>query len=211
MRYRIAKRSDYKRIADIHYQIRDFYPVGIFSQLGKPFLRKYYRIMLDDPNEIILCAENDEGRIIGFSSTTLDAAAQMRNFRRHRFGLAFAAAGSVLANPGLVRSLYQRYKSTSSKARNHFVTSQGARGEFWGWDNTHKDSVSAMELIGVEIGIVRALGVKELYFEVDTINKKIFLFHKLNGAKIIEQMTLPDGRERVLMCYDVTNYINKFN
>lgn len=209
MRYRIAKRSDYKRIADIHYQIRDFYPVGIFSQLGKPFLRKYYRIMLDDPNEIILCAVNDNGLIIGFSSTTLDAEAQVKNFRRHRFGFAFAAAGSILRNPSLVRSLYQRYKSTSSNARNHFVTGHGVRGEFWGWDNSQKDSIAALELFEVGMGIVHSLGVKEFHIEVDTINKKIFLFHKLNGAKIVEQITLPDGRERVLMRYDVTNYTYK--
>lgn len=57
IRYRLAKPSDAKQIAAIHYGIREQYDVGIFARLGKPFLRRYYSIMLNDPWEVVVCAE----------------------------------------------------------------------------------------------------------------------------------------------------------
>ena len=41
------------------------------------------------------------------------------------------------------------------------------------------------------------------FFEVDTINKDILRYHKLNKAEELERLTLPDGRERVLMKYNL--------
>ena len=57
MKYRLVKLCDLKEIVNIHYSIREIYPVGIFSQLGKPFLRQYYKIVLNDKNEVVVCAE----------------------------------------------------------------------------------------------------------------------------------------------------------
>lgn len=53
--------------------------------MGKPFLKKYYKIVLNDPNEVVICAENEKGQIVGFNSSTLDAKAQMDNLRRKGF------------------------------------------------------------------------------------------------------------------------------
>ena len=66
--YRIAKVSDAKQIAQIHYSVRHKHPLGIFSQMGFSFLKQYYRVILDDPYEIIICAENDKREIVGFNS-----------------------------------------------------------------------------------------------------------------------------------------------
>ena len=55
-----------------------------------------------------------------------------------------------------------------------------------------------------------ALGVKDLFIEVDTINKQIFKFHKINGAKVVSTFTLPDGRERTEMVYDLTKIKFRF-
>ena len=101
IRYRLAKPSDAKQIAAIHYGIREQYDVGIFARLGKPFLRRYYSIMLNDPWEVVVCAEK-EGRIMGFSSYTLDAAHLMAVYRKHRLALAFGALPSLIMRPSLL-------------------------------------------------------------------------------------------------------------
>ena len=73
IRFRLAKPSDAKEIAGVHWQVRDRYTQGIFLSLGKNFLSAYYRIILDDPWEVMVCAVNEDGRIIGFANTTMDA------------------------------------------------------------------------------------------------------------------------------------------
>ena len=48
--------------------------------------------------------------------------------------------------------------------------------------------------------IIKQLGAQELLFEVDKFNKAVYKFHlKVNKAEPIEEITLPDGRVRVLM------------
>ena len=101
--YRIAKVSDAKQIAQIHYSVRHKHPLGIFSQMGFSFLKQYYRVILDDPYEIIICAENDKREIVGFNSGTLDANWQMNTLRRHKLSLGLAALGSIICNPRLIK------------------------------------------------------------------------------------------------------------
>ena len=67
---RLAKPSDAKEIANLHYSIREQGAPGIFAMMGKPFLKKYYKIVLNDPNEVVICAENEKGQIVGFNSST---------------------------------------------------------------------------------------------------------------------------------------------
>ena len=124
--YRIAKVSDAKQIAQIHYSVRHKHPLGIFSQMGFSFLKQYYRVILDDPYEIIICAENDKREIVGFNSGTLDANWQMNTLRRHKLSLGLAALGSIICNPRLIKPLVQRYKSTAKKSNYQFVYKEGA-------------------------------------------------------------------------------------
>jgi hypothetical protein len=209
MRYRIAKPSDLKQIVNIHYAIRETYSVGIFSQLGKQFLRQYYKIILNDKNEVVVCAEDENGNIVGFCSATLDVEAQMANIRRHKLSLGLAAISSIIRRPMLIKSLIERYKSTQISAAVKFVAAKGARGEYWAWNSADKDSISSIEMHEVSLKLLKALGVEELTFEVDKVNKNVFLFHKVNGAKIVDKFILPDGRERVKMKYDLINRESK--
>ena len=202
IRYRLAKPSDAKQIAAIHYGIREQYDVGIFARLGKPFLRRYYSIMLNDPWEVVVCAEK-EGRIMGFSSYTLDAAHQIAVYRKHRLALAFGALPSLIRRPSLIKLLWQRYRSTAPDSTFRFVSSSGTRGEYWAWDARYKDPISSVELDEIAHCILYTLGNDEVFFEVDTINKDILTYHKLNKAEELERLTLPDGRERVLMKYNL--------
>ena len=58
IQFRLAKPKDAKQIAYVHYHIRDKYDQGFFAHVNYAFLKQYYKIMLNDPNEVFVCAEN---------------------------------------------------------------------------------------------------------------------------------------------------------
>ena len=200
IRYRLAKPSDAKEIANVHWHVRDRYTKGIFLSLGKRFLRTYYKIILDDPWEVVVCAVNEEDKIIGFSSSTIDAKEQAARLRKHKFKLALSALSAILQKPSLAIDVWQRYQSLrGNKNAPSFVHTEKARGEYWCWlkgDN----SLKSIELSKVHNDVLYDLGLREKFFEVDKFNTAVYKFHlKVNKAVPIEEVTLPDGRVRVLM------------
>ena len=194
IRFRIAKPSDAKQIANCHWHVRDRYSHGIFLSLGESFLRTYYKIILDDPWEVIVCAENENGKIIGFSSATLDGRAQAENLRKHRIRLGSAALKALLMKPSLVKEVWLRYKSLGT-GEQKFVTIDGVRGEYWCWRKEEEAGEKSVELDRAKGKVIYDLGYDELFFEVDKFNKAVYKFHlKVNKAEPIEEITLPDGR-----------------
>lgn len=91
---------------------------------------------------------------------------------------------------------------TSSPTK--YFVSEGVRGEYWAWKAAEKDPVGSVEMNMAYRAVLRALGVKEVFYEVDTGNKKVLAYHKLHKDVIIETINLPDGRERYLMKSDLT-------
>ena len=63
IRFRLAKPSDAKQIANVHLHIRDKYDKGFFAQVNYAFLVQYYKVVLNDPCEVVVCAENEEGEL----------------------------------------------------------------------------------------------------------------------------------------------------
>ena len=200
IRFRLAKPSDAKQIANCHWHVRDRYSQGIFLSLGEGFLRAYYKVILDDPWEVVTCAVKD-GKIVGFSSATLDAASQSINIRRHKVRLGFAAIGAVIRKPSLLSAVWLRYKSLSNrKDAPEFVHTEGARGEYWCWLKEEEDNLLSVDLDNAKGSIMYALGCREIFFEVDKFNKQVYKYHtKIRKAEPIEEITLPDGRARVLL------------
>ena len=84
MRIRIAKPSDSKSIAKIHFASHDKLAKGFFSQVSLSFLVQYYKILLDEPNSVVVCAEDTDGTICGFASGTLNAEKQFSNLGRYK-------------------------------------------------------------------------------------------------------------------------------
>ena len=199
--FRLAKPSDAKQIADCHWHVRDRYTQGIFLSLGKRFLVSYYEVILNDPYEVVVCAERG-GKIVGFSSATMNAQFQAKNLRAHLFKLGFAAVGAILMKPTYLKELWIRYKSLSSDNKGQeFVHAEGVRGEYWCWlKSDTEDPNNAVQMNEMKYRILYDLGVREMFFEVDKFNKRVYKFHlKINKAETIEEITLPDGRQRVLM------------
>lgn len=210
IRFRLAKPSDAKQIAYVHYHIRDKYDQGFFAQVNFAFLKQYYKVMLNDPNEVFVCAENEEGMILGFNSGSLDAAKQFDSMRKNKWRFVLPLLASAITHPQIIRSAIDRFKFTKGESNTKYITPLGVRGEYWGWLPNMKDSDASVEMHERWIAAMKALGVKEIYFEVDVINKKIYKFHKINGARILNTYTLPDGRERSEMVYDLASYKYKF-
>lgn len=208
MFYRFAKRSDVPRIVELHYAVRDFYSIGFFSKTRRNFLKTYYNILVNDPNEIILCAvENNEIR--GFCSGSLDVQQQKKLFKEKKFSIAFSLLSTFLFNPKLIIEALKRYSSLDeSSTKDAYTIEVGARSEYWTWDKKGNDSEYSIELLNKFYHVFRLCGINEVFFEVDEINKKILKIHKINGAIIQNEIILPDGRKRIIMKY---NLIKKFN
>lgn len=201
MLYRILKITDLKDVVRLHYSSRKTNSNGIFALLGKPFLAQYYRVVLQDKYSVAIGAEGEDGKIQGVCFAILDSEKHDKNLKKHKFRLAIGALSSIVTKPSLLFDLLSRYRSLREKD-NKFVHNQGCRGGFWVWSPNNKDSMSSYELHERFLAVVFSLGINTLHFEVDKINKNVYKFHKRNGAIEIETITLPDGRERVMMCYE---------
>ena len=184
IKFRIAKPCDAKQIANCHWHVRDRYTKGIFLSLGESFLKTYYKIILDDPWEVVLCAENGDGKIIGFSSATLDGQKQALNLKKHKVRLGLAAMKSLILHPSLIKEVWLRYKSLSNtNSGQQFLHTEGVRGEYWCWLKEYEAGDKSVELDHAKGRIIYDLGYDELFFEVDKFNKAVYKFHlKVNKA-----------------------------
>jgi hypothetical protein len=199
MRFRIAKEKDCEEIVDLHYQIRKTYSAGIFAKLGKPFLRVYYKIILKDINSIVVCAEDGNGILQGFCSATLDSEAHLANLELHKIWLAIGAFSSLICKPSIFKDLLHRYNIVKNNSNLKIISTKGARSEYWVWRATNQDSLSSIEMYFAQFKILKALGINEVFGEIDVENKKVLKFQMANGGEIIDRLTLPDGRERVMV------------
>lgn len=203
MFYRLAKPSDARYLADIRVRIKTVNSNGIFHLLGKHFLCQYFKLAMSDPCTVFRCAEADDGRVIGFGWSVLDIERHQRYMLKHRWRLVFPALISIIARPSLFNKLLIRYKSFHKNDQT-FMNAHGAVARFWGWDPRYKDPETAVEFNNMGLRILHDMKVKTLHMEVDLSNKHVYKFHKLNGATVDKIVTLPDGRERAFMTYDLT-------
>ena len=204
MKYRFAKLKDTAKIVDLHYAVRKNYPIGVFSSLDKNFLKCYYKILLNDVNSIIVCAEDSGGEILGFCSANLDVEKQLLNFKKNKFRIALSALSSIIKRPSVLKAFFSRFRSIED-GKKQFVSKSGARLEYWVWSKKSNNTTSSLYMHEVLLNIIKDLGVQEINFEVDSINRKVMKFHKLNGAIINKKIILEDNRERVLMKYVFSN------
>lgn len=206
LHFRLAKPSDAKQIAFVHYHIRDKYDQGFFAQVNYAFLKQYYKVVLNDPCEVVVCAEDENQKIVGFSSGSLDSERQFKMMRKKKFSFALPLITSALTRPQLLKSAFDRFKSTKGDSKNEYVSSKGARVEYWGWLPDRNDSDQSVVMQDILFYTMKLLGAEKLYFEVDKVNKRIYKFHKINGAEEVKSFVMPDGRERVELVYNMNNY-----
>lgn len=199
VKFRLAKPSDAKQLTECHWTVRDRYKDGIFLSLGKGFLRKYYEIVLDDPNEIVVCAENENGEIVGFSSGSLDAVSQANTFKNHKIKLGIAAMWGIIQHPSFLKGVWQRYKSLNNKSEQQFLHMEGARSEYLCWKKGADGTINMMLLDKIKFKMMAELGVKEVFFEIDRHNERLFNTQMRDKTiTLLSEYQLPDGRTRGL-------------
>lgn len=206
IKFRLAKPSDAKQIAFVHYHIRDKYDQGFFAQVNYAFLKQYYKVVLNDPCEVVVCAEDENQKIVGFSSGSLDAERQFNRMRKQKYGFLLPLFSSAISKPRLIKNALDRFKSTKGESSNQYVSSKGPRIEYWGWLPGREDSDQSIVMQDILFYTMKLLGAEKVFFEVDKVNKRVFKFHKINGAEEVQTFVMPDGRERVELVYDMNNY-----
>ena len=202
MKFRIAKKSDKKVLAYIHKECGEIQPDGFMYQLGLTFLTTYYGILINEKKSIILLAEDENGVIQGFCSGTLAAEEHLIALKRNKIKLSFSLIPALLKSPKLIKNLIDRDKYINATPESvKFGVSQGSRCEYWAWRPENKNLIMSMRLFQVWRNILFELGSESIKGEVDILNKYILKIHKILGAKIIKELNLPDGRNRVIIEY----------
>lgn len=199
IRFRLAKPSDAKQLTECHWTVRDRYTDGIFLSLGKGFLRAYYEIVLDDPDEIIVCAENESGEIVGFSSGSLNAESQAKTIRSHKIKLGLAAIIGIVRHPSFLKGVWQRYRSLGNKGEQQFLHMEGARSEYLCWKKGAEGTIYMMLLDKIKFKMMHELGIKDVFFEIDRHNERLFNAQLRDKTiSLLSEYQLPDGRIRGL-------------
>ena len=203
MQLRIAKPSDAKEIAKLHGLTKDTHSIGIFSKMGKTFMNCYYKIILNDPNSVILCVEDDKGKLVGFASGSLDHLSEVKRLKKYFFRLGLAAFPSLLTSPKLIAEIFKRVSSVE-EGNSEYITNEKARTAYWVWDKKSNNSKMSLIMNERHLQLFYLLGVNKVYFEIDSYNKSVLKFATMNGAEILDRIQLSDGRERNILCYDLT-------
>lgn len=199
IKFRLAKPSDAKQIANVHWHVRDRYTDGIFLSLGKGFLTAYYEVILNDPNEIVVCAENENEEIVGFSSGTLDAASQSKMLRKNVVKLGFWAMLGILRHPQFLKGVWQRYKSLQDNDAPQFVHTEGPRTDYLCWEKNEPNSIATMSMEKIKLNIMYEFGVREVYFETDKQNERLYKYYlRDKSVELVHEYKIPDGRIRGL-------------
>ena len=76
MRFRIAKKSDIKILSKLHFEAGKKQPDGYMYKLGLPFLKTYYKVLVNEKNSLVIVAENKDHIICGFCAGTFFAEEQ---------------------------------------------------------------------------------------------------------------------------------------
>jgi len=130
---RLAKPSDAGRLAELHYLSRESGAAGFFSKVSRSFLKHYYKVVLDDPYSVVICAEASDGKIKGLASGTLDAEKHFARLAKHRLMFGLLLIPSMLTSPELLRQAFSRFRSSKGGDGKKFVVTRGARTETWIW------------------------------------------------------------------------------
>lgn len=202
MIFRIAKNKDFKDLAKLHAKSGKTQEDGFLFKLGESFLRTYYKLLLNEPKSIIILAEDNFGKIHGFVSGTQSATEHLKSLNKNRLIIAIRTIPSIIFKPNLFKEILKRYRFSNGSGKDSYGVKEGARLEYWIWDEDSQSNLSPM-LLKAWIEMMYILGVSEIHGEVDKKNKRSYAFHKIMGAEFYETTILSDKRERIFYKYKV--------
>lgn len=168
-------------------------------KLGLAFFRSYYRILIPDPNTIVISAEDSCGRILGFVAGCGDAQREVDRLRRHKARLLLSCLGHLLLTPSLALDLWARMKYLDHTRPESWSAQREPRISFWGWEPGSAASRQSTVLLRHFLEYMKETGARYVRFEVDRINRKVEITQRLIGARTVRTVRTPDGRERLVM------------
>lgn len=197
--FRIAKPNDSNAVAKLHYICALKQVDGFMHKLGLEFLKRYYKIFLNESKSLIVVAEKDN-KIVGFHSGTMDAEEHHLTLRKNKISLGISILPIIFTNPGILFDIFKRFKALGSK-ENDFRVKSGPRGEYWGWNPNFPDSTNSLKLHKLWHTILKELGATYVRSEVDLTNERIVKSIKLMGGIFLDEIVLDDGRKRAIVEY----------
>lgn len=198
---RIAKPFDYKSLAKLHLSCSINQPNGFMFKLGLPFLKTYYKLLINEKNSVIILAEDEGSNLVGFASGTMDAAAHLKNLKKYRFRIGFSMIPSIIKSPKILNKIIDHERFVFSKEGYvQFGVMTGPRAEYWAWDPKDKSNM-AIPLLKSLFLIMFDLGAASVRAEVDINNENLLTIYKFLGAKVINHLNLNDGRKRAVIEY----------
>ena len=204
IRYRLAKGSDVQNIANLHWESSKRQPSSFMFKLGYFFLVRYYKCILNEKQSVVLCAEDEEGILLGFVSGSIDASERTNTLRANKISLLLAAVPQVIMNPALIKDIFSRYYSGSVESGDGYIVQDGPHEDFWAWKEGYKSGNESILLHLAWLKMMNVLRVSHVRGEVDDENTLIVKTHKFLGAKIIKEYTTPDHRKRYVFEYDLS-------
>ena len=199
MPFRRANSADRDQLARLHNASSQLQPGAFMHKLGVPFFRLYYHLLLPDPNTIIFVAEDAAGSVLGFVAGCRNARLEIARLRRSRWLLLLSSLPALLRSPSLVRGLRIRMRDLANPGPDNWVAHDQPRISFWCWDPESTATRQSTLLLQTFLLDMKGTGAKVVRFEVDRVNRKVEITHRLMGARIVETLRRPDGSERLVM------------
>lgn len=201
MTLRFAKSSDFFALARLHLECGEDQPSGFIYKLGLPFLKTYYKLLINERNSIIIIAEDENGNTLGFTSGTLVAEAHLNTLKKSIFRIGISILPAIIKSPKILSNILDREKFVFLKHGSiQFGVVKGPRIEYWAWRHNQTPNMS-IPLLKTWLRVVFDLGVNSVKAEVDIDSKNLLTIHKFLGAKVVEHLNLEDGRKRVVIEY----------
>lgn len=199
--YRLAVPGDARCLAGLHYECATELEDSFMASLGVGWLKAYYDVVLSDPHCVIVAAFDRSGELLGFSSGSLDTAAQLRTLREQKLQLFLSAVPAIARRPRLLAGLTSRYRTARDGTAESYVLTSGPRADFLAWRKSQRNGGGAFALLCAWYGVMRALNCGAIAFEVDAKNTKGQRFHRFLGAVVLYSFKTSDNKERFVMQY----------
>lgn len=156
--------------------------------------------MISEKYSLILIAKDESGLIAGFHSGSICPLEHKQALKRNWHKFIFPVLIKLVTNPLLLNEILIRRNSLiSGNIKYKFSSDDGPRAEYWAWSATYNGENKSLQLREKWCQILNVLGYDYYYLEVDSTNKLVFNYYKLQSAEIVFKIMLNDGRERFIL------------
>lgn len=197
---RVADKSDFKFLADIHIKAFDDF---FLTSLGVNFLQAYYKASLKSKESIAFCATNQEGKIIGFSSgCTLAAGFHKRLVFANFFLFLFQGIILLFTKPKAILRLARNLD------KNENETDDGKYAEL-----LSIGVLPSSKGLGVGKALIKAFeeeaqkrGCKKISLTTDyTGNQDVLSFYKNTGYEVFYEFTTYPHRKMYKLIKNISD------